>query len=84
MKIILQNVMGLITRRTAITHKLISNYTKDDNIIFMNLTETWLTKAITDEADIEGYNMYRCDRTDNIKGGGVAIYVYNKLKIGQT
>ena len=49
----------------------------------MNITETWLTKAITNEADIEGYNMFRCDRTDNIKGGGVAIYVYNKLKIGQ-
>ena len=49
----------------------------------MNLTETWLTKAITDEADIKGFNVYRCDRTDNIKGGGVAIYVYEKLKIGQ-
>ena len=75
--------MGLITRGTTITHKLISSYTNDGNIIFMNLTETWLTKAITDEdADIEGFNMYRCDRTDNIKGGGVAIYMYNKLKIG--
>ena len=42
----------------------------------MNITETWLTKAITNEADIEGYNMFRCDRTDNIKGGGVAIYIY--------
>merc|ERR1711867_296677 len=42
-------------------------------------------KIITDkEADIEGYNMFRCDRNDNIKGGGVAIYVYNKLKIGHT
>merc|ERR1712215_243913 len=57
--------------------------TKDANIIFMNLTETWVTKAITDEADIKGFNVYRCDRTDNIKGGGVAIYVYEKLKIGQ-
>ena len=46
----------------------------------MNLTETWLTKAITDEADIEGYNMYRCYRTDNIKGGVVATYVYKKPK----
>ena len=77
--------MGLITRRTTATHKLISSYPRDDNIMFMNLTETWLTKAITDkEADIEGYNMFRCDRTDNTKGGGVAIYVYNKLKIGHT
>merc|ERR1712002_895169 len=84
-KIILQNVMGLITHRTTATHKLISSYPRDDNIMFMNLTETWLTKAITEiEADIEGYNMFRCDRTDNTKGGVVAIYVYNKLKIGHT
>ena len=27
--------------------------------------------------------MFRCDRTVNTKRGGVAIYVYNKLKIGQ-
>ena len=77
--------MGLITRRTTITYKLISCYTNVDNIIFMNLTETWLTKAINDkDADVEGYNMFRCDRTDNTKGGGFAIYVYNKLKIGHT
>ena len=75
--------MGLITRRTTKTHKLISSYTTGGNIIFMNITETWLTKAIAIEADIEGYNMFRYDRTDNIKGGGVAIYVYNKLKTGQ-
>ena len=68
LKIILQNVMSLITRRTTITHKLISSYTRDDNIIFMSITETWLTKGIRDEADIEGYNMFRCDGTDNIKG----------------
>ena len=73
--------MGLITSRTTINHKLISSYKRDDNIIFMNFTETWLTKAITDEADIEGYNMFRCDISDNIKEGGVAIYVYKKLKI---
>ena len=47
----------------------------------MNLTETWLTKAITDEVYGKGYKVYRCDRTDKIKG--VVIYVYGKLKTGQ-
>ena len=45
-----------------------------------DLESTSLTK---NGADIKEYNVYRCDRSDNIKGGGVAINVCEKLKICQ-
>ena len=82
-KIVMQNVRGLITAGSRETLKLIENYTNNDKIILMNFTETWLDKTIREEADLEGFNTYRCDRTSEIARGGVAIYLYDKLEIGQ-
>ena len=79
----MQNVRGLITAGSRETLKLIESYTNNDKIILMNFTETWLDKTIREEADLEGFNTYRCDRTSKIARGGVAIYLYDKLEIGQ-
>ena len=37
-------------------------YAKDYKILLMNFTETWYNKTIEEDANIEGYNIYRCDR----------------------
>merc|ERR1711970_1593868 len=45
----------------------------------MNFTETWYTRTIKENADIEGYNIFRCDRKKR-RGGGVAIYLHEKVE----
>ena len=79
----MQNVRGLITAGSSETLKLIEDYTNKDKIILMNFTETWLGRTIREEADIEGFHTYRCDRTSEIARGGVVIYLYNKLETGK-
>ncbi len=47
------------------------------------LTETWLNEAIQiSEVSIEGYQMFRCDRSQR-RGGGVALYVANEFSCFQ-
>ena len=82
-KIIVQNVRGLITANSSETLKLIDDYAKNEKIVLMNFTETWLDKTIKEEADIDGFHTYRCDRTSEISRGGVAIYLYDKIETGQ-
>lgn len=51
---------------------------RDTDILL--LSETWLTKSITDkDIAITGYNPFRCDRPR--KGGGVSIYVKSKFHV---
>ena len=82
-KIIVQNVRGLITAESRETLKLIDDYANNEKIVLMNFTETWLDKTIKEEADIEGFHTYRCDRTSEIARGGVAIYLFDKIEAGQ-
>ena len=52
----------------------IHNLLIDYNIDILCLCETWLRSDVTDiELQINGYHLYRCDRTSR-RGGGVAIY----------
>ena len=60
----------------------IKEYAKDEKILLMNITETWLNKTIKEEANIEGYNIYRCDRKDKQRGG-TAIYLQEKVEAEQ-
>ena len=82
-KIIMQNVRGLITAESRETIQLIDDYANNEKIVLMNFTETWLDKTIKEEADIEGFHTYRCDRTSEIARGGVAIYLFDKIEAGQ-
>ena len=45
----------------------------------MNITETWLNSTIKDDAEIEGYKVFRGDRKGR-KHGGTAIYLYERLE----
>ena len=55
----------------------LKEYVSNNNIILMNLTETWLKKKIQD-VEIPNFTTFRCDRkSKKKKGGGVAIYLRN-------
>ena len=41
------------------------------------ITETWLTSNYADsEFTLPNYNMVRCDRPENRRGGGLMVYIY--------
>merc|ERR1712030_92964 len=61
-KIVLQNTRGLITENSNKKLKMIVEYTNEEKIVAMNFTETWYEKTIEENANIEGYNIFRCDR----------------------
>ena len=58
---------------------MMKEYTTNEKILLMNITETWLNEEIKEGADIENYNTYRGDRKEKQRGG-TAIYLYNKLE----
>ena len=70
---------GLVTENSKAKIDFLNEYAKDENIILMNFTETWLDNTIKENAEIEGFKAYRADRK-GIKRGGTAIYLYDKLE----
>merc|ERR1711894_174391 len=78
-KIVIQNTQGLITKNSDQKLEMIKEYTKEEKIIAMYFTETHYTGTIKESANIEGYNIFRCDRKRK-KGGGVAIYLHDKVE----
>jgi ribonuclease P/MRP protein subunit RPP40 len=47
----------------------------------IGIAESWASDKVMDaELMIAGYDMFRCDRPLGIKGGGVILYIKNKLK----
>ena len=78
-KIVIQNMKGLITETSKEKVELLKEYTEVDNIILMNITETWCDDTVEDVVEIEGYNIYRGDRKEIIRGG-TAIYLHDKLE----
>ena len=82
-KIMIQNSRGLITENTKWKIEFLNEYAKNyTKILLMNFTETWLKENIKDEADIEGFKIFRGDRKGK-KNGGTAIYLYEKLEADQ-
>ena len=63
-KIILQNIQGLVTENSKRKIDFLKEYTKENKIIMMNITETWLNDSIKDDAEIEGYKIFRSDRKE--------------------
>jgi len=46
------------------------------------ISESWLLPSISDDyVALPGYTLVRCDRTGDRRGGGVALYVENSLKV---
>lgn len=56
-KIMLQNMEGLVTENSKEKIDYLKEYVKEDNIILLNLTETWLDSTIKEDAEIEGYKI---------------------------
>ena len=78
-KIMLQNMEGLVTENSKEKVDFLKEYVKEDNIILINVTETWLNSTIKEDTEIEGYNIFRGDRQNRVRGG-TAIYLHNKLE----
>ena len=78
-KIMIQNMGGLVSENSKEKVDLLREYVKEDNIMLMNLTETWLDSTIKDVVEIDGYNIFRGDRNDR-KRGGTAIYVHDNIE----
>ena len=78
-KIMLQNIRGLVTENSKSKVDFLNEYVKEKSFLMLNLTETWLNETIKDDADLEGYKIYRGDRKSRIRGG-TAIYLHDKLE----
>ena len=47
-----------------------------DNFDFIGISETWLSNKIASaDVGLNGYNLFRMDRPDERRGGGVGFYV---------
>lgn len=70
------NVCSLLRKLPDLQEAIIKN--KSDIIV---ITETWLNPEISDaEVNIPDYNFFRCDRSGNRIGGGVALIIHERLK----
>ena len=61
-KIMIQNMEGLVSKNSKEKVELLREYVKEDNVIIMNLTETWLDETVEEIVDVEGYRIFRSDR----------------------
>ena len=78
-KFIYQNIRSLISENSRMKIDYFNEYVDENKVILLNFTKTWLNKGITEEAKINGYNEFRGDRIE-IKQGGTAIYLHNKIE----
>ena len=78
-KIMIQNMKRLVSKNSKEKVELLKEYVKEDKIMLMNLTETWLDNTIKDVVEIEGYNIFRGDRK-NREGEGLQYTFMIKLK----
>ena len=78
-KIIYQNIRRLVTKNTKEKVEFLEDYTKQDKILIMNFTETWLNETTQGDPKIKGHNLYRGNRIGRV-GEGTAIYVKEEYK----
>ena len=78
------NCRGLKPRTVPSKVPYIQDLVRDQNQLFMALTETWLCEHVDAELTVEGYTLFRQDRKRQKKrkgrdSGGVAVYVRDDL-----
>ena len=84
-----QNMQRFVTTNSKEKVEIAKEYLGENNILIMNLTETWLDSTIKDVVEIEGYNIFRGDRkkregeSKDREGGGTAIYLCEKIEANQ-
>ena len=64
--IMLQNIEGLVTENSKIKIDHLREYVKEEEFLLMNFVETWLNDTVKEDADIEGYRLFRADRKGRI------------------
>ena len=74
-----QNIRCLVSENSRIKIDYLRDYAAINGVLIFNITETWLDGNIVDDAKINGYNEYRCDRV-NQKQGGTVIYTKENLE----
>ena len=78
-KYVYQNIRCLVSENSRIKIDYLREYAAMNEILIFNITETGLDKNIVDDAKIQGFNDYRCDRI-NQKQGGTVIYTKENLE----
>merc|ERR1711874_364911 len=78
-KIIYQNIRRLITNKKKNKIHFFDEYTKQEKVIIMNFTETWMDRKVVGDPEIKGYKLYRGDRSCR-EGGGTAIYIKEEFE----
>ena len=78
------NIAGLKPQTVPSKVPYVETILKETNQLFIGLTETWLKGHTQAELNIEGYRLYRSDRTGrkHTRGrysGGVAIYLRSDI-----
>lgn len=77
LKVVNLNIRSLLPKIAQVEAIL-----EDESIDIVNLDESWLNLNISNNLlRIANYKLYRCDRAINKKGGGICIFVSNKLKV---
>ena len=79
LKFIYQNIRGLITENSKAKKDFFEEYIKENNVMLINFTETWLNETIKDDANIKEYQCFRADRKDTTRGGA-AIYIKDQVE----
>lgn len=78
-KIIYQNIRCLISENSRKKIEYFREFTSLNEVLIINLTETWLDETIDKDAKINGYKEFRSDRI-GIKQGGTIIYTNDELE----
>ena len=78
-KILYQNIRCLVSENSKKKIEYFREFTTINDVLILNLTETWLDETIDDDAKINGYKEYRSDRI-GIKQGGTIIYTNDELE----
>ena len=76
---IMGNIAGLHTQSRGLKVRMLKELAIEQKALIISLTESHLNEGVKEaEINIEGFNIFRKDRTSNIKGG-VITYLKNDL-----
>ena len=75
------NVHSLSAKQLSLSFLLIDLDSKECHVHVLLLCETYLSKLNLKECGIMGYNLVHESRSDNKKGGGVAILIDKNFNI---
>ena len=77
------NIAGLYTRTHKEKVSMLFERAEENNSFIIAITESHLRKDIQDaEISMPGFQLYRADRTEGIRKGGVVVYLKNEYARG--